>query len=125
MAERRRGRAGGRRHQNLVRFDDQEQALVATAAAAANLTVSRFIAETVLLTLARRDRLSVGDRRHLFGEIARSHRLLRMLGHNIDQLARAAECTGQVPDQATSALRSVIALTERLSAVLDELDGHL
>jgi hypothetical protein len=42
------------------------------------LPIPHLIAETVLLAITRRDRLSAADRRDLFGELGRAHRLLRV-----------------------------------------------
>ncbi|GAA0968949.1 plasmid mobilization relaxosome protein MobC [Actinocorallia libanotica] len=123
MAQRRRRVPGGRRHQHLVRFDDAEQTIVAAAAAEAGLTVPHFIAETVLLAVRRRDRLSIADRLALSGQLGAHQRLLRALGNNINQLARTANSTGTVPAEIAPALRAVVNLVDRMGAFLDDLEG--
>ncbi len=125
MAERRRRLEGGRRHKYTVRFADAENDLIKAVAAAAGLTVPHMIAETVLLTATRKDRLSVVDRRMLATTLAQIQREHHAQGVNLNQLARAANTYGQLPEGNHYAMLTHADLATRLHEVLDALEGLL
>ncbi len=123
VGERRRRVEGGRQHRYSVRLTDGENTLVSSAAEAAGLSVPHLIAETVLLSLTRRDRLALSDRRALAGELAALRRYLRAVGVNVNQVARVANSTGQMAPEVVPTAEAVRRAVARLEAVLRDLEG--
>lgn len=123
--QRRRRVSGGRRHRYSVRFTDTEHELVLAAAAEAGLTVPHLLAETVLLSLTGRDRLTAADRRVLAGELAAVRRFLAAVGTNVNQLAAAANSTGHIPPQTETTMRSIAGMLARLDEALTSVDEVL
>jgi len=100
---------------------DQEKQLQAMAASL-GVTVSRLLLDS---TLQGSSALSVQDSRELGGELLAIRRTLQGLGTNLNQVARIANSTGEVPEGQVSAIsaRSLVAI-ERLNALLVKVAGR-
>lgn len=114
---------GGRPHRHSIRLTDEEQAKVEAIAAEADLTIPHLIAETVLLALDGKDRLTVADRRALAAELALQQRALVAIGRNLNQLTRTANATGHAPPETAVALRAVARAAMRVEETLGRLRG--
>lgn len=114
---------GGRAHQHSVRLSEEEQARVVAAARSAGMTVPNLLAETMLASLEGRGQLSVAERHALFGELLAVRRLKALSG-NVNQLAAAANSTGQIQPGLTETMRALTRTINRLDAVLDPIEAR-
>lgn len=108
---------GGRKHVLKVRLTDEQRATVSRRASAAGVSMSRLMVEAALAGNAR----TATERRAIVIELLGARRLAAALGNNLNQLARIANATGQVPDQLPVALAAVERVLERLERVASEL----
>lgn len=103
---------GGRKHQLKVRLTDEQRAKVTQRANAAGVSIPMLMVEAALSGSAR----TATGRRAIVIELLGIRRLVAALGNNVNQLARVANATGQVPEE----LRAVLSAVER---VLNRLDA--
>lgn len=115
---------GGRRYQYSVRLSEEEQVRVEAAARSAAMTVPNLLAETMLAALDRHGQLNVAERHALFGELLAVRRLLKALSNNVNQLAAAANSTGQLPPELEETMRALTRTINRLDAVLDPIEAR-
>jgi uncharacterized protein (DUF1778 family) len=101
---------GGRQHAVKVRFTEEEYSQIAERAAAAHVSVQRFLVEGALAP-----RRQVVVPAALIAELSGLRRLLANLANNVNQIARRLNTTGR-PDG------SVSAVAEALTRTLGRLD---
>ncbi|HEY6795598.1 MAG TPA: hypothetical protein VI248_13045 [Kineosporiaceae bacterium] len=104
---RRRRVEGGRRAMLNVRYTDEELATVTARAAAAGWEVTSFVAEVALHGPVRTEsapgrgefafRMSAPERSAWATELMAVRRIVGATANNINQLARVANATGEVP----------------------------
>lgn len=120
---RRRRKAGGRRNQFLVKADDHEMQRLRKTAAAAGLTVPHLLISTTLAVMDDQRQVPAVDRRTLAWEIETVRASLDAVGRNLNQLARVANATGQVPAELPATLHAVARRMGKVDALLTAL-GH-
>lgn len=118
-AVRQRRQPGGRRHKHTVRLSDEEQELIVARAAAAGVSVPRLLVESALAG----DAQTASERRALTTEFLGARRLLAAVGNNVNQLAMAANATGEIPPEIGATLHAVARVTARLEAAVADLTG--
>jgi|SRR5579884_2911363 len=101
---------GGRRHPVKVLLSDQEYLEIGARAAAAGVSRQKLMVEAVL----RSDGMTHAERRALYRELLGARNLIAALGNNINQLARVANATGQVPAEVRAAAEAAERAIERL-----------
>jgi hypothetical protein len=117
---RQRRHQGGRRHRHTVRLSEDEQRVIAARAGEAGVSVPRFLTEAGIAG----DAGTASERRAAAAELLAVRRLLAAIGVNLNQLAKAANATGEHPP----ALEATLHATARILARLDEVTaayGHL
>lgn len=118
-AARRRRLPGGRPHQHLVRLSDEEQVQIVARARVVGVSVPRLLVEAALAG----DAQTASERRALVAEFLATRRLLARVSNNVNQLAAAANATGEVPAELRATMHAVARVTARLEASVAELTG--
>jgi len=123
-----RRKLGGRPHQLKLKLSDVELAEFQTAAEAANLTVQRYIVETVLAAGPEVRRPLLGrQQRALLATFMASRRTLAGAANNLNQLTRWSHAHEEAADGIEAAITAVDAAAGRLrldvDAVADALDA--
>jgi len=111
-----------RRRAVLVRFNDEEQAAVAGAAARAGMTTTAFVA-TVALDVARglSPRTVPSPMRNALAELVLTRGQVRRFAVNVNQAVAALNATGQAPPS----LLKAVAVTTRAVYRIDLLAAEL
>lgn len=102
---------GGRRREVRLRYTDAEYDALAARAAAAGVSVQRFLTEAGFA--AGRP---VGS--SLAAELAALRRLTAAIGNNLNQIARALNATGRPDPGVTAAAGAVVRLVARIDVAL-------
>ncbi|MDQ1248534.1 MAG: hypothetical protein QG597_2907 [Actinomycetota bacterium] len=131
-ARRRRRVPGGRRQMLNVRYTQEELEQVTARAAAAGWEVTSYVAEAALWGPTRTEdapgrgvwafRMGAPERRAWAEELMAVRRIVGATANNVNQLARAANATGEVPVQAAVSLAACERAMNRLSALLEALE---
>lgn len=116
---RQRREPGGRPYKHTVRLSEQEQAHIAARARGAGVSVPRLLVESALAG----DAQTASERRALVAEFLGTRRLLAAVSNNVNQLAAAANATGEVPPELHATLHAVARVTARLDAAMADLTG--
>lgn len=96
---------------------DQEARLTAKAAAR-GVTVSRLLVESALAGGADAAAVKAALASEFFAVV----RVLGKIGVNVNQLARAANATGEVPPAAAHALDAITRVCDRLQGLIDDVE---
>lgn len=130
--KRRRRVAGGRREFLGVRYTSEELEAVSARAAAAGWEVSSYVAEAALRGPVRVEaapgrgvlafRMSAPERAAWAGELMAVRRIVGATGNNINQLARVANATGELPEEVAASLAACERAMARLAALLEALE---
>ncbi|MGO9973434.1 MAG: plasmid mobilization protein [Solirubrobacteraceae bacterium] len=110
---------GQRRVQMQVRLSESEREQLRTIAAQQGVSVPRLLVEAALGAGE-----SPAGRRAVMGQLFELRRLLATVANNVNQLARLANISGEVPARSDGALRDVRDLMVRIDVALDELAGR-
>lgn len=106
------------RHEVKVTAD--QEARLAAKAAERGVTVSRLLVESALAGGA--DAAAAAVKAALASEFFAVVRVLGKIGVNVNQLARAANATGDVPPAAVHALDAITRVCDRLQGLIDDVD---
>lgn len=109
------GRVGGR---HVVKVTPEEELLLQSHAEKAGVTVARLMVEAALTP--ERSRVPVGELTELFALT----RLVGALGSNINQMAKVANSTGEIPPEAFAAFDAVRRTCRRLDLLAHEVSGR-
>lgn len=110
--------AGGRRHEHKVRVSADEEARLVVLAEAQHVSVPRLLVESALAVTPGE---TVTDRRDAMAELFALHRLLAGIANNVNQLARAANSTAEVPAETGAVLARVRVVADRIDTAIDGL----
>lgn len=121
VARRRRANvAQGRRVAYQVKLTEAEAARLVELAEAQNVTVPRLLVESALA--------SVGEtptaRRQAMVELFAIRRQLATVANNVNQLARTANISGELPGRLDGALDEVRGVVGRIDTAIDGLAGR-
>lgn len=108
---------GGRRHKFTVRLSEQELQTVQDRAAAAGISIPRLMVEATLAG----DAQTASERRAVVVELLAVRRLALAVGNNLNQVARVANATGQVPPELSATLHATARAIGRIDAVAEAL----
>jgi hypothetical protein len=123
MPPRRQGRRrqanvdGGRKYRHEVLATEEQEGRLRKLADEQKVTVPRLLVESAL---AQRGETPT-QRREAIAELFALHRLLSGVANNVNQLARATNATGELPDQLGAVLGAVRRTTARLDEAIDKL----
>ncbi len=101
-----------------VRVSEEERQRLVQLAAEQRVSVSRLLVESAL-----GGGESPEGRRVVMAQLFEVRRLLATMANNVNQLARSANVTGQVPTALSGSLADARDLMLRIDVMLDELAG--
>ncbi|MFI0454529.1 plasmid mobilization relaxosome protein MobC [Actinomadura sp. 6N118] len=123
--------AGGRRHVITVRVNDAEYEAIAARAIVARVSKQRLMVEAATADPAAsaqdgaggiaRHQMTASERRALVVEFLGAKTLVARLGVNINQLAKTANATGELPAELQHAAAAAERALDRLAAAVDAL----
>jgi len=116
--KRRANAAGGRHYAHQVKVTPEEEAVLLQLAAKQGVSVPRLLVESAL---AVEDRTTATDRREAIAELFRIHRVLGGAANNMNQLAKVANATGEVPAEFGPTMGYVRRLCTRIDTTIDKL----
>lgn len=117
LPRRRRANAeAARDRQQLVWLTEDEKKALVARAAEQNVSVSRLLVESALAGGEAPE-----GRRAVMAELFELRRLLATVANNVNQVAKAANISGTVPDSAAGALADARDLMVRIDVAVDEL----
>ncbi len=116
--KRRANATGGRHYAHQVKVTPEEEAVLLQLAAAQGVSVPRLLVESAL---AVEDRTTATDRRAAIAELFRIHRVLGGAANNMNQLAKVANATGEVPAEFGPTMGYVRRLCSKIDATIDKL----
>jgi len=110
---------GGRSHSHRVKVTSDEAAALAQRAEVLGVSVPRLMVEAAL---ADPDRTATSaERQEAMVELFAVRRLLAAVSNNVNQLARQANSTGEVPGEAAATIAAARRLAGRIDGVIDGL----
>ena len=116
--KRRANATGGRHYAHQVKVTPEEEAVLLQLAAAQGVSVPRLLVESAL---AVEDRTTATYRRAALAELFRIHRVLGGAANNMNQLAKVANATGEVPAEFGPTMGYVRRLCTKIDATIDRL----
>jgi len=117
---RRRRVEGGRLPGHRVRVTAEEEARLQLLAGRAGVSVPKLLVDSALSSTAGR---TPGERDRVIGEMLQMRRLLSASSVNLNQLAKVANGTGEVPAESAAAIRAMRQTVARLDSLIDEWSG--
>lgn len=118
---RRRRIEGGRQHRHVVKVTDEEEALLLEKSQTYNVTVAKLLVDSALAGGAERAADNESVRQAVVTELFGLHRLLASISNNVNQLARVANSTGELPPQTGDVLDAVRRTAGRIDDAVDGL----
>ncbi|ALO96738.1 hypothetical protein SHL15_5675 [Streptomyces hygroscopicus subsp. limoneus] len=114
-----------RLHQPNARFNDEEFALIKSAAAQSNLSVAGFLARSALRAARDLDRTAaeIADDREVITALFDSRRRLGWAGSNLNQAVKALNSGAEAP-QLEAAITAVRAAADRVHEAAAQLIAH-
>ncbi|GAA2559337.1 hypothetical protein HD598_002736 [Neomicrococcus aestuarii] len=109
---------GGRPIRREVKLSVSEDAALRVAAASMGVTVPRLLKESAL-SASRGE--TVTERHELIKELFLVQRAIAAVGNNINQIARAANATGEISEELQGSLVYARSVLKRMDAVLESL----
>ena len=104
--------SGGRPFRHVVRVSESEEAQLVVAASRQGVTVPRLL---VVCALERSDEITSADKRELLVELFTIHRLLGNMANNVNQIARAVNSTGDLPEQTDAVFSALWSTLQRVN----------
>ena len=107
---------GGRPFRHEVKVSEAEEAQLVILAARHRVTIPRLL---VMSTLERSDEITAADKRELLTELFVIHRLLGNLTNNVNQIAKVANSTRELPPQTDAVLSAAWAALRRVDREIE------
>ncbi|WP_029212097.1 MobC family plasmid mobilization relaxosome protein [Arsenicicoccus bolidensis] len=120
---RRRRVEGGRQHRHVVRVTPEEEAQLLRLALRYRVSVPKLLVDSALAGGSEAAAESATTRAALLTELFGVHRLLANIANNVNQIAKAANSTGDMPTQTPEVLAAVRRVAERIDALVDRLSS--
>lgn len=111
---------GGRRSRFDVKTSPEDAARLRALAAAAGITVPRFLVEAAFADLGE----TATDRTEKLTEFLRARRLMAAVSNNLNQLTKAANATGEVHEDLQLTLARVRHVADQIDEALTGLNGN-
>lgn len=109
---------GGRPFEHKVRVSEAEEAVLVRLAGAAHLSVPRLLVESAL---ASDGPMRADQARDMLSELFALQRLLGAMARNVNQVAAAANATGEVAVQAAAVFDGALRVMQRADAMIEAL----
>lgn len=110
--------AGGRQHTHKVRVSPEEEGHLLRLALEQGVTVPRLLVESALAAEAGE---TVTERRQAIAELFALHRYLASLSNNVNQIAKAANATGETGEDLRATFAAVRHTAVRINDAIEEL----
>lgn len=111
---------GGRMHRHIVKVSPEEEAQLLQIAERHRVTVARLLVESAL----SEGNEIPSERRDQFLELSNLARLVGTVANNINQVAKHANSTGEVPADAAASITHAKSVIHRVDRYLAEMAGR-
>ncbi|MUK01604.1 plasmid mobilization relaxosome protein MobC [Vibrio cholerae] len=111
---------GGRMHRHVVKVTPEEEAQLAMIAERHHVTVARLLVESALSEAGE----TPSERRNQFVELSNLARLVGTVANNVNQVARHANSTGEIPADAAASVAHAKSVIYRVDRLLAEMAGR-
>ncbi|WP_427019453.1 plasmid mobilization relaxosome protein MobC (plasmid) [Pseudarthrobacter sp. P1] len=111
---------GGRMHRHEVKVSPEEEAQLLALAAKHRVTIPRLLIEAALSEGTG----NPSERRDQFMQLSTLQRLVGTVANNINQIARHANATGEVPAEAAASIAHARAVIIRIDRQLADMAGR-
>jgi DNA replication initiation complex subunit (GINS family) len=111
---------GGRVHRHEVKVSPEEEAQLLALAEKHRVTIPRLLIEAAL----NEESESPSERRDQFMQLSTLQRLVGTVANNINQIARHANATGEVPAEAAASIAHARAVIIRIDRQLADMAGR-
>ncbi|WP_427008547.1 plasmid mobilization relaxosome protein MobC [Pseudarthrobacter sp. H2] len=112
--------AGGRVHRHEVKVSPEEEAQLLALAEKHRVTIPRLLIEAALSEGTE----NPSERRDQFMQLSTLQRLVGTVANNINQIARHANATGEVPAEAAASIAHARAVIIRIDRQLANMAGR-
>lgn len=124
-SERRRRVVGGRQHRHVVRVTAEEEGRLLGLALQYHVSVPKLLVDSALAGGADSAAINASVRKELLVQLFTAHRVLAGIANNVNQLARQANSTSEVPAETNATLAAARRAAERIDGLCDQLAGEL
>jgi DNA replication initiation complex subunit (GINS family) len=111
---------GGRMHRHEVKVSPEEEAQLLALAEKHRVTIPRLLIEAALSEGTE----NPSERRDQFMQLSTLKRLVGTVANNINQIARHANATGEVPAEAAASIAHARAVIIRIDRQLADMAGR-
>jgi hypothetical protein len=111
---------GGRMHRHEVKVSPEEEAQLLALAEKHRVTIPRLLIEAALSEGTE----NPSERRDQFMQLSALQRLVGTVANNINQIARHANATGDVPAEAAASIAHARAVIIRIDRQLADMAGR-
>jgi hypothetical protein len=111
---------GGRMHRHEVKVSAEEEAQLLALAEKHRVTIPRLLIEAALTDTSE----SPSERRDQFMQLSQLQRLVGSVANNINQIARHANSTGEVPPDAAVSIAHAKSVIIRIDRQLADMAGR-
>jgi hypothetical protein len=111
---------GGRMHRHEVKVSPEEEAQLLALAEKHRVTIPRLLIEAALSEGTE----NPSERRDQFMQLSTLQRLVGTVANNINQIARHANATGEVPAEAAASIAHARAVIIRIDRQLSDMAGR-
>jgi len=109
---------GGRRHRHEVKVSPEEEAVLARLAEQQRVSVPRLLVESAMDSERAE---TTTERKDAIVELFKLYRLLASISNNVNQMARAANASGELDADLRNTLDAVRRTAARVDAAVDAL----
>lgn len=107
---------GGRPFRHEVKVSEAEEAKLVVLAARHQMTIPRLL---VMSALERSNEITAADKRELLTELFTIHRLLGNMANNVNQIAKVANSTRELPPQTDVVLSAAWSTLHRIDGQIE------
>jgi hypothetical protein len=111
---------GGRMHRHVIKVTPEEEARLVRIAERHRVTVARLLVESALSEGGE----TPSERRNQFLELSNLARLVGTVANNINQIARQANSTSEIPADAATAIAGAKSVIHRVDRFLAGMVGR-
>ncbi|MPY12263.1 plasmid mobilization relaxosome protein MobC [Arthrobacter bussei] len=111
---------GGRMHRHVVKVTPEEEAQLVMVAERHHVTVARLLIESALSEAGE----TPSERRSQFVELSNLARLVGTVANNVNQVARHANSTSEIPADAAASVAHAKSVIYRVDRLLAEMSGR-
>jgi hypothetical protein len=118
--ERRANVDGGRQARHVVKVTPEEESALLAKAQHARVSVPRLLVESALAEHSE----TASERREFAEQLFGAFRLLSAISINVNQMAKATNATGDLPENLEVTLGEVRRVAMRIDGILQEFDAR-